>query len=133
MFNKVILQGRLGENPEIKTTQGGKEVVSVSVAVTRDFKNSNGENETDWVTVIAWGNTATFLSRFFKKGQMIIVEGRLQVRGYTDKEGKKRTATEVVANNVYFAGDKKQDKPQPKQTESFDDFDEFTEDGSLPF
>lgn len=132
MLNIVSLCGRTTANLELKKTTSGKDVVSFTLAVDRDYA-SNGERETDFVPIVLWGNTAVFASKYFSKGQMMIVNGRLQVRGYTDKDGNKRTVTEVVANNVYFAGDKKQDKPQPKQTEKFDDFDEFTEDGSLPF
>lgn len=132
MLNIVNLCGRTTANLELKKTTSGKDVVSFTLAVDRDY-SSNGERETDFIPIVLWGNTAVFASKYFSKGQMMIVNGRLQVRNYTDKEGNKRTVTEVVANNVYFAGDKKQDKPQPKQTETFDDFDDFTDDGSLPF
>lgn len=132
MLNIVNLCGRTTANLELKKTTSGKDVVSFTLAVDRDY-SSNGERETDFIPIVLWGNTAVFASKYFSKGQMMIVNGRLQVRNYTDKEGNKRTVTEVVASNVYFAGDKKQDKPQPKQTETFDDFDDFTDDGSLPF
>ncbi len=132
MFNIVSLCGRTTANLELKKTTSGKDVVSFTLAVDRDY-SSNGERETDFVPIVLWGNTAVFASKYFSKGQMMIVNGRLQIRGYTDKDGNKRTVTEVVANSVYFAGDKKQDKPQQKETETFDDFDDFTDDGTLPF
>ncbi len=131
-LNHITISGRICNDIELKTTNNGVSVAAFTVAVDRNYNKE--DKQTDFIPVVVWRQTAEFVSRYFDKGQPIIVEGRLQVRGYTDKEGNKRTATEVVANNVYFAGDKKQDKPQPKQTESFDDFDEFTEDGSdLPF
>lgn len=131
-LNHITISGRICNDLELKTTNSGVSVSAFTVAVDRNY--SKEDKQTDFIPVVVWRQTAEFVSRYFGKGQPIIVEGRLQVRGYTDKEGKKRTATEVVANNVYFAGEKKQqDKPQQKETESFDDFDDFTDDGSLPF
>lgn len=102
-LNHVTLMGRLGADPELRTTPQGTPVATFRIAVDRDFKNKEtGERETDWVNIMAWRNTAEFVSRCFTKGRMAVVEGRLQVRPYTDKEGNKRTATEVVAENVYF-------------------------------
>lgn len=103
MLNKVILQGRLGSDPELRTTPNGVEVATVNIAVDRDRKDSNGERQTDWVTIVAWRNTAKFLTQYFTKGRMMNVEGRLQMRNYTDRDGNKRTAAEVVADNIYFA------------------------------
>lgn len=108
MLNKVILQGRLGSDPELRTTPSGVEVATVNIAVDRDRKDANGERQTDWVTIVAWRNTAKFLSTYFQKGRMILVEGRLQMRNYTDRDGNKRTAAEVVADNIYF-GDSRRD------------------------
>ncbi len=108
MLNKVILQGRLGSDPELRTTPAGVEVATVNIAVDRDRKDANGERQTDWVTIVAWRNTAKFLSTYFQKGRMILVEGRLQMRNYTDRDGNKRTAAEVVADNIYF-GDSRRD------------------------
>lgn len=131
-LNHITINGRICNDIELKKTNSGVSVAAFTVAVDRNY--SKEDKQTDFIPVVVFRQTAEFVSRYFSKGQPIIVEGRLQVRGYTDKEGNKRTATEVVANNVYFAGDKKQDKPQQKPTESFDDFDDFTEDGSdLPF
>ena len=108
MLNKVILQGRLGKDVELKTTPNGIEVATVNIAVDRDYKKQGEERETDWVSVVAWRNTAVFFSRYFKKGDMVIVEGSLQTRSYNAQDGSKRFVTEVVADSVYFAGDKKE-------------------------
>ena len=102
MLNKVILQGRLGSDPELRATPSGVEVASVNIAVDRDRKDANGERLTDWVTIVAWRNAAKFLSTYFQKGRVAIVEGRLQMRNYTDRDGNKRVAAEVVVDNVYF-------------------------------
>ena len=109
MLNKIFLQGRLVADPELRQTPSGVPVASFRIAVDRDFKNKEtGEKEADFINVVAWRNTAEFVSRFFTKGRMAIVEGRLQIRGYTDRDGNKRTAAEVVADNIYF-GDSKRD------------------------
>ena len=108
MLNKIFLMGRLTRDPELRRTQSGTAVTSFSLAVDRDFKGQNGEKETDFIDVVAWRNTAEFVSKYFTKGRMAIVEGRLQIRDYTDRDGNKRRAAEVVADNVYF-GDTKRD------------------------
>ena len=99
MLNKTFIQGRLGRDPELKHTQSGTAVVSFSLAVDRDFKDkATGQRATDWIDVIAWRQTAEFVTKYFRKGSMAIVEGRLQVRSWTDKDsGGKRYRTEVVA------------------------------------
>ena len=104
MLNKIFLQGRLVADPELRQTTGGVSVATFRIACDRDFKNrETGERETDFITIVAWRGTADFVSRFFSKGRMAIIEGRLQIRPYTDRDGNKRTAAEVVADNVYFA------------------------------
>ena len=109
MLNKIFLMGRLARDPELRRTQAGTPVVSFRLAVDRDFKDkATGERSTDWIDVVAWRQTAEFVSRYFTKGRMAVVEGRLQMRDWTDKEGNKRTSAEVVADNVYF-GDSKRD------------------------
>lgn len=109
MLNKVFIMGRLARDPELRHTQSGTAVVSFALAVDRDFKDkATGERATDWVDVVAWRQTAEFVSRYFTKGRMAVVEGRLQVRDWTDNDGNKRRAVEVVADNVYF-GDSKRD------------------------
>ena len=108
MLNKIILMGRLTRDPELRRTQSGTAVTSFSLAVDRDFKSQNGEKETDFIDVVAWRQTGEFVSRYFTKGRMAVVEGRLQIRDWTDKEGNKRRSAEVVADQVYF-GDSKRD------------------------
>ena len=109
MLNRIIIMGRLARDPELRRTQTGTPVASFRLAVDRDFKDkATGERSTDWIDVVAWRQTAEFVSRYFTKGRMAVVEGRLQMRDWTDKEGNKRTSAEVVADNVYF-GDSKRD------------------------
>lgn len=109
MLNRILLMGRLTRDPELRHTQAGAPVVSFSLAVDRDFKDkASGERTTDFIDIVAWRQTAEFVSRFFTKGRMAVVEGRLQIRDWTDKDGGKRRTAEVVADNVYF-GDSKKD------------------------
>ena len=109
MLNRIILMGRLTRDPELRRTQTGTPVASFSLAVDRDFKDkSTGERTTDFIDVVAWRQTGEFVSRYFTKGRMAVVEGRLQIRDWTDKDGGKRRSAEVVADNVYF-GDSKRD------------------------
>ena len=108
MLNKIILMGRLTRDPELRRTGSGTAVTSFSLAVDRDFKSQSGEKETDFIDVVAWRNTAEFVSKYFTKGRMAVVEGRLQTRDWTDRDGGKRVATEIVADNIYF-GDSKRD------------------------
>ena len=108
MLNKIILMGRLTRDPELRRTQTGTAVASFSLAVDRDYKAKGAEKETDFIDIVAWRNTAEFVSKYFAKGRMAVVEGRLQVRAYTDKEGNNRRVAEVVADNIYF-GDSKKD------------------------
>ena len=109
MLNRIIIMGRLARDPELRHTQAGVAVASFRLAVDRDFKDkATGERATDWIDVVAWRQTGEFVSRYFTKGRMAVVEGRLQMRDWTDKEGNKRTSAEVVADNVYF-GDSKRD------------------------
>lgn len=107
MLNKIILMGRLGRDPEVRYTQSGTPVASFSLAVDRDFKDkASGERTTDWVEVVAWSAKAKFVQQYFRKGQLAVVEGRLQMRDWTDREGGKRRTAEVVADQIYFAGGK---------------------------
>ena len=109
MLNKIFLQGRLVADPEMRHTPSGVAVTSLRLAVDRDFKDrETGEKKADFINVVAWRATAEFVSRYFTKGRMAVVEGRLQMRDWTDKEGNKRRSAEVVADNVYF-GDSKRD------------------------
>lgn len=107
MLNRIIIMGRLTRDPELRHTPTGTAVASFSLAVDRDFKDkATGERTTDFIDVVAWRQTGEFVSRYFTKGRMAVVEGRLQIRDWTDKEGNKRRSAEVVAENVYF-GDSK--------------------------
>ena len=131
MLNNVIIMGRLTRDPELRRTQGGTAVTSFTLAVDRDFKSQSGEKETDFIDVVAWRSTAEFVAKYFTKGRMAAVEGRIQVRDWQDKDGNRRKSVEVVADNVYFADSKRDSKPQ----ESRDDqaFDEIEDDGDWPF
>ncbi|SCJ41117.1 Helix-destabilizing protein [uncultured Flavonifractor sp.] len=109
MLNRIILMGRLTRDPELRHTQTGTPVASFSLAVDRDFKDKQtGEKATDFIDIVAWRQTAEFVSRFFTKGRLAVVEGRLQIRDWTDRDGGKRRSAEVIADNVYF-GDSKRD------------------------
>ena len=140
MLNTIILMGRLTRDPELRRTQSGTSVASFSLAVERDFKSQSGEKETDFIDIVAWRNTADFVSKYFTKGRMAIVEGRLQIRDWTDKDGGKRRSAEVIADNVYF-GDSKRDgdaggyhtagRPVDVSANDFAEIGE--EDGELPF
>ena len=109
MLNKCFLQGRMTADPELRHTQNGVAVATFRLAVTRDFKEKDGERKADFISVVCWRGTAEFVSRFFQKGSLAVVEGRLQVRDYTDRDGNKRFITEVVADNVYFSESRKRD------------------------
>ena len=133
--------GRLTIDPELRRTGSGTAVTSFSLACDRDFKSQSGDKETDFIEVVAWKNTAEFVSKYFSKGRMAVVEGRLQIRDWTDKAGNKRTTAEVVADNVYFA-DSKRSESNDNQKENFnalsgrlsDDFVPISEeDGEIPF
>ena len=109
MLNHIVLMGRLTRDPELRRTQAGTAVVSFSLAVERDFSAQGGERQTDFIDIVAWRNTAEFVSKYFVKGQMAVVSGRLQIRDWTDRDGGKRRSAEVVADNVYF-GEGKRDR-----------------------
>ena len=108
MLNRVIIMGRLTRDPELRRTQSGTAVTSFSLAVDRDFKSQSGEKETDFIDIVAWRNTAEFVSKYFTKGRMAVVEGRLQIRDWTDRDGGKRRSAEVIAENVYFGDSKRE-------------------------
>lgn len=103
MLNTITIMGRMTRDPELKTTPSGAAVTSFTLAVERDFKDKEtGEKATDFIDCVAWRGTAEFVARYFSKGRMAVASGRLQLRDYTDKDGNKRRAAEVVAENVYF-------------------------------
>lgn len=107
-LNKICLMGRLTADPELRRTGSDTPVTNFTLAVDRDFKSQSGEKETDFIDIVAWRGTAEFVSKYFAKGRMAVVEGRLQMRPWTDKDGNKRVSAEVVADNIYF-GDTKRD------------------------
>ena len=108
MLNHIVLMGRLTRDPELRYTGSNVPVASFSIAVDRDFgRGENGEKQTDFINVSAWRQTGEFVSKYFTKGSMIVVSGRLQIRDYTDRDGNRRTAAEVVADNVYFGESKR--------------------------
>lgn len=107
MLNHIVIQARLVRDPELRKLPSGKSVASVSVACDRDFAKEGGEKETDFIDIVAFGGTADYLAKWYTKGKMIIVSGRLQIRTWLDKEGAKRRSAEVVADSVYFGDSKK--------------------------
>jgi len=115
MLNSVCLVGRLGKDPELRTTQNGKSVTSFRIAVDRRYADPNGQRQADWFDIVAWEKTADFVVRYFQKGSMIAVEGRLQTRTYQDKNGNNRTVVEVLASNVSFCGSKTQNNGGSQQ------------------
>ena len=108
MLNHAEIMGRLTADPELKTTKSGVAVTSFSVAVERNYE-VNGKRPTDFLNVVAWRGTAEFVTKWFRKGQMIVVEGAIETRDYEDRNGNKRTAVEINADRVHFAGEKKQE------------------------
>ena len=123
MLNHTTIMGRLTRDPELRHTGSGTPVCSFTLAVDRDFADKNsGEKQTDFIDCVAWRNTGEFVSKYFSKGSMAVVAGRIQVRDYTDRDGNKRRATEVVAEHVYFGESKKSDSgraEQPRQQSSY--------------
>ncbi len=149
-MNQIVLMGRLTRDPELRRTQSGTAVASFTLAVDRPFSSRDGgERQTDFIDCVAWRNTAEFVSKYFVKGQMAAVTGRLQIRDWTDKEGGKRRSAEVVVDNVYFTESKKSREAAgynapSARNDDFDtgyttpvtgsDFEELDEsDGDLPF
>ena len=154
MLNRICIGGRLTRDPELRHTQSGTSVASFTIACERDFKDKQtGEKATDFIDIVAWRSTAEFVSRYFTKGRMAVVSGRLQIRDWTDRDGGKRRSAEVVAENVYF-GDSRKDgagdngsygrsysepasgysAPSYSAPVSGSDFAELTDDdGDLPF
>lgn len=130
MLNRVILMGRLAADPELHTTKSGVGVASFRIGVARDYDRE----KTDWINIVAWRQTAEFVSKYFFKGNMIALEGSLQSRQYQDRDGNNRTAYEVQADHVWFAeskGAKAAEKPDVEPDLS--DYEEIEDDGDLPF
>lgn len=108
MLNHITIMGRLTRDPELRHTQSGTAVAGFSLAVERDFKGDTGDRETDFIDCVAWRSTAEFVSRYLSKGRMAVVDGRLQMRDWTDRDGNKRRSAEVVADHVYFGDSKRE-------------------------
>lgn len=120
MLNSVIIMGRLTSTPELKTTSSGLSVTSFTVAVDRRFQKQGEDKQADFLNVVAWRQTADFVCKYFNKGSMIAVQGELQTRSYEDKNGNKRVATEIVADNVSFCGGKKDSAAEPAGGDHYD-------------
>ena len=154
MLNRVVLMGRLVADPELRHTANNVAVTTFRIAVDRNYTPKGAERQTDFISIVTWRNTAEFVSRYFRKGQLVALEGSIQTRSYTDNQGNNRTAFEVVADQVYFAESKNSSSAQGPQTGSFapppafeeppkgasfsvgdiGDFEEIdTDDGELPF
>lgn len=158
MLNIVAIMGRLVRDPELRTTQQGTNVCTFRIACDRSYTPKGQQRQADFVDIVAWGKTAEFICKFFQKGSVIAIEGSLQTRQYQDKQGSNRTAVEVLANHISFAGPKAAEKPAVRdfdqQTKNYtneakaaqnapqgqqyaqddaDDFIDVTDDGDLPF
>ena len=147
MLNVVALVGRLTVNPELRHTPNSIPVTSFNIAVGRSFAKSGEERQTDFIDIVAWRSTAEFVSKYFKKGQLIAIEGSIQTRTYQDKDGNKRKAFEVIANNIHFVESKKDSSNGSDQIEdnsksegqaayisgNDSDFQEIQSDDDLPF
>ncbi len=146
MLNTCALMGRFTRAPELRYTQSGTPVAAFSLAVERDFKDSNGDKGVDYIDCVAWRNTAEFIDKYFTKGSAAVVHGRLQMRTWTDQSGNNRKAVEVKVEEIYFAGSKPAgqstqaeqrggyDNAQPQYTPRYNAFEDLEdEDGDLPF
>ena len=146
MLNHITIMGRMTRDPELRRTGSGIAVAGFTVAVDRDFSGKDGrEKETDFIDCVAWRQTGEFVSKYFTKGSMIVVSGRLQMRSWTDKDGNKRRTAEVVAENVYFGDSKRSgdagntsapaygsySAPAAQPVQDFTELDDV--DGQLPF
>ena len=141
MLNSIIIMGRLTADPELRSTSSGLSVTSFTVAVDRGYVKAGEEKRADFIPVVAWRQTADFVSKYFRKGSMIAVQGSLQSRSYEDKNGNKRVAYEVIADQVSFCGSKADSgtgsydsvSPSSYNNSSADDFSSVVEDDDLPF
>ena len=141
MLNKIVVMGRCVKDPELRTTQSGTSVCTVNVAVDRDYAKDGASDKTDFFTVVAWRQTGEFLSKYFKRGSLIVVVGAMQSRKWEDKNGNKRTDWEINAEHIYFGGSKKDNNDssfQPPQAQNvsavdFEELDDSDSDETLPF
>lgn len=126
MLNTIVLMGRMTRDPELRYTQAQTPVASFTLAVDRDFGGKDGnDRQTDFIECVAWRSTAEFISKYFSKGSLAVVAGRLQLRDWTDKDNNKRRSAEVVVENIYFGESKRRESPQ--------EFEEIDDDAELPF
>lgn len=138
MLNHFVGMGRIVGTPEMKVTQSGTNVTAFTIAIDRDYKSQSGEKVTDFLNVVAWRQTAEFVSRYFKKGSMICVEGSVNVRSYKDKDGNNRYVTEIIASQVHFTGEK-QEQPSTAKFQNTEEnsqtnkFEELSDQDDLPF
>ena len=134
MLNNIVIMGRLTRDPELRRTSSGVAVASFTLACERDFAAQGETRETDFIDIVSWRYTAEFVEKYFSKGQMAIVTGRLQIRNWEDKEGNKRRSAEILADHVYFGDSKKEDAKPEYNAPQPQDFSEVTEDDpNLPF
>lgn len=139
MLNVIAIMGRLSRDPELRQTTTGKNVASFTIACSRGRKDANGKDLVDWIPVVAWEHTAEFVCKYFEKGSLIAIDGRLQSRNYKDRDGNNRTAIEIVANNANFAGSKStgggsNSVPAGNSyNEPTVQYDEIEDEGDLPF
>ena len=131
MLNQIAIQGRLTKTPELRHTQAGKPVASFSIACDRDFRDSNGNKATDFFDIVVWGQTGERCADWLSKGQLVTLTGRLQTRDWTDREGNKRKAFEIVAREVHFPPRERAPEESYRQPEP--EFEELSDDGELPF
>lgn len=132
MLNTITIMGRMTRDPELRRTESGIAVASFTLACERDYAPQGGEKETDFIDVVCWRNTAEFVEKYFTKGRMAVVSGRLQIRGWTDREGNKRRSAEILADRVYF-GDAKRDGDAQDSKSDFTEISNDEEDEDLPF
>ena len=139
MLNVIAIMGRLSRDPELRQTTTGKNVASFTIACSRGRKDANGKDLVDWIPVVAWEHAAEFVCKYFEKGSLIAIDGRLQSRSYQDRDGNNRTAIEIVANNVNFAGSKSTGGGSNSvpaggsRNEPTVQYDEIEDEGDLPF
>lgn len=139
MLNVIAIMGRLSRDPELRQTTTGKSVASFTIACSRGRKDANGKDLVDWIPVVAWEHTAEFVCKYFEKGSLIAIDGRLQSRTYKDRDGNNRTAIEIVANNANFAGSKSSGGGSNSvptgspYNEPSVQYDEIEDEGDLPF
>jgi single-strand DNA-binding protein len=131
MLNVAVLMGRLTKDPELRQTPNGVSVTTFTIAVDRNYTPKGQERQADFIDIVAWRNTAEFVCKYFRKGQLVAVQGSIQTRSYTDRDGNKRKAVEIVADSVHFAESKRNDSPYQKSDDG--GFEEIPDDNDLPF